>query len=63
MWQLIAARAGSGMSQAEFARAIGVSVRTLQEWEQGRKLPSGPAQTLLKIASRHPDLLREVAMD
>ena len=62
-WELMAARAGSGMSQTEFAKAIGVSVRTLQEWEQGRKSPSGPAQTLLKIASRHPELLREVSLD
>jgi len=60
-WELMAARAGSGLSQMEFAKAIGVSVRTLQEWEQGRKSPSGPAQMLLKIASRHPELLREVA--
>lgn len=60
-WLLLAARAASGMSQAEFARATGVSVRTLQEWEQGRKTPSGAAQSLLKLVSRHPELLVELA--
>ncbi len=60
-WQLLAARAASGMSQAEFARATGVSVRTLQEWEQGRKTPSGAARSLLKLVSRHPELLAELA--
>jgi putative transcriptional regulator len=60
-WQLMAARAQSGLSQSEFARATGVSVRTLQEWEQGRKVPSGAAQSLLKLVSRHPELLAELA--
>ena len=60
-WQLLAARSQSGMSQSEFARATGVSVRTLQEWEQGRKVPSGAAQSLLKLVSRHPELLAELA--
>jgi len=60
-WQLLAARTQSGMSQSEFARATGVSVRTLQEWEQGRKVPSGAAQSLLKLVSRHPELLAELA--
>ena len=59
-WQLMAARMRSGMSQAEFARATGISVRTLQEWEQGRKVPSGAAQSLLKLVSRHPELLAEL---
>ncbi len=49
------------MSQAEFANACRVSVRTLQEWEQGRKVPSGAAQSLLKLVSRHPELLAELA--
>lgn len=56
-WQLMEARGGSGLSQAEFARRIGVSVRTVQEWEQGRKIPSGPARALLRIAAMHPKLL------
>lgn len=60
-WQLLAARTQSGMSQSEFARATGVSVRTLQEWEQGRKVPSGAAQSLLKLVRRHPELLAELA--
>jgi putative transcriptional regulator len=41
-------------SQAEFARMIGVSVSTLQNWEQGRRKPEGPAMALLKVASRNP---------
>ena len=55
------ARAASGLSQAQFARLMGVSVRTLQEWEQGRRHPSGAAQPLLAVAQRHPDVLRELA--
>jgi len=58
-WQVTAARAGTGLSQAEFAKLLGVSKRTLQEWEQGRKQPSGAAKVLLKIATRHPKLLRD----
>ena len=60
-WQLLSARSQSGLSQSQFARAAGVSVRTLQEWEQGRKRPSGAAQSLLKLVSRHPQLLVELA--
>ena len=60
-WQLLAARTQAGLSQSEFARVTGVSVRTLQEWEQGRKVPSGAAQSLLKLVSRHPELLAELA--
>ena len=59
-WQWLAARSQSGLSQSQFARAAGVSVRTLQEWEQGRKRPSGAAQSLLKLVSRHPHLLVEL---
>jgi putative transcriptional regulator len=59
--QVLAARAATGLSQAAFAKLLGVSVRTLQEWEQGRKLPSGAAATLLKVASRHPEVLQELA--
>ena len=60
-WQLMALRTQSGLSQSEFARATGGSVRTLQEWEQGRKIPSGAAQSLLKLISRHPELLAELS--
>lgn len=49
-----AARAGTGLSQSQFAKLIGVSLRTLQEWEQGRKRPSGPASALLRIVARDP---------
>jgi len=55
-----AARAATGLSQAQFARLLGVSVRTLQEWEQGRKAPSGAAATLLRIAGKRPEVLKEV---
>jgi putative transcriptional regulator len=58
---IIAARQRSGLSQARFAALLGVSVRTLQEWEQGRRQPSGAARTLLKVAERYPEILREVA--
>ncbi len=56
-----AARAATGLSQATFAKLLGVSVRTLQEWEQGRKTPSGAAATLLKVAAKHPEVLKELA--
>jgi putative transcriptional regulator len=58
---MIAVRQRSGLSQARFADLLGVSVRTLQEWEQGRRQPSGAARTLLKVAERYPEILREVA--
>jgi len=48
------------MSQSEFAKLLGVSVRTLQEWEQGRRSPSGAAQSLIRIAQERPDVLREL---
>lgn len=59
--QVAAARAATGLAQVPFARLLGVSVRTLQEWEQGRKMPSGAAATLLKVATRHPEVLQELA--
>ena len=46
-----------GLSQFAFAGLLGVSVRTLQEWEQGRRNPKGPAQALLRVADRHPEAL------
>jgi putative transcriptional regulator len=59
---VISARKKSGLSQSEFAVLLGVSVRTLQEWEQGRRQPSGAAKTLIAIAERRPEVLREVAV-
>ena len=56
------ARESVGLSQSEFARLLGVSVRTLQEWEQGRRVPSGPARTLLAIAHKNPEALLDVAV-
>ncbi len=53
------ARQKSGLSQAQFAEALGISKRTLQEWEQGRRSPSGAAQTLIRIAKRHPEVVRD----
>jgi putative transcriptional regulator len=54
-------RERTGLSQAKFASLLGVSVRTLQEWEQGRRAPSGAARTLLMVAARNPRVLLEVA--
>jgi putative transcriptional regulator len=54
-------RERTGLSQAKFASLLGVSVRTLQEWEQGRRAPSGAARTLLMIAAKNPHVLLEVA--
>ena len=54
-------RERTGLSQAKFAALLGVSVRTLQEWEQGRRAPSGAARTLLMVAARNPQALFEVA--
>jgi putative transcriptional regulator len=47
------------VSQTEFALMIGVSIRTLQNWEQGRRKPEGPAKALLRIASRNPTAVLE----
>ena len=54
-------REKTGLSQARFAQLLGVSVRTLQDWEQGRRAPSGAAKTLLMIAEKNPHALLEVA--
>jgi putative transcriptional regulator len=54
-----------GLSQAKFAALLGISVRTLQNWEQGRRKPQGPAKVLLRVAAKHPkavlDVVRKVS--
>lgn len=56
----IEARRKTGLSQTDFAQIMGISVRTLQSWEQGARTPSGPAAVLLKIATKHPETLMEL---
>jgi putative transcriptional regulator len=54
------ARTAVGLSQSAFAALLGVSVRTLQDWEQGRREPTGAARTLLRVAVTHPEVLRDL---
>lgn len=58
---LVKVRSRLGLSQAKFAAVLGISADTLQNWEQGRRSPTGPAKVLLKIVTKHPDVLLEVA--
>lgn len=51
------------LSQSAFASLMGVSFRTLQEWEQGRRTPSGPAYSLLRIAKKHPEAFIDLEDD
>jgi putative transcriptional regulator len=51
----------SGLTHAQFAALLGVSKRTLEQWEQGRRAPSGAAKTLIRVAELHPEVLREIA--
>ena len=57
--EVVQARQSTGLSQADFASALSISKRTLQEWEQGRRSPSGAAQALIRIARKHPEVVRE----
>lgn len=56
---VIALRRFTGMTQDAFATALGISVHTLRNWEQGRRAPEGPALALLRVAARHPKVLQE----
>lgn len=58
---IVKARVDIGASQSQFAALLGVSARTLQDWEQGRRKPTGAAKTLLRVAAKHPEVLREIA--
>ncbi len=58
--EILETRMRSGLSQQRFADVLGVSRRTLEAWEQGRRKPTGAARSLLAIAAKRPDVLREV---
>ncbi len=60
-YSIVRAREKAGLTQAQFAALLGVSTRTLQDWEQGRREPSGAAKTLIKVAELHPQVLRKIA--
>jgi DNA-binding transcriptional regulator YiaG len=56
---IAALRRFTGLTQQQFAEALSISVHTLRNWEQGRRRPEGPALALLRVAARHPGVLRE----
>jgi len=56
---IVALRRFVGLTQVQFADALGISVHTLRNWEQDRRSPEGPAIALLRIAARHPRIIRE----
>lgn len=58
---VVRARLKAGLTQTQFAALLGVSRRTLEQWEQGRRKPSGAAKTLLRVAELHPQILRQIA--
>lgn len=53
-------REAFGLTQAQFAALLGISVRTLRNWEQGRRVPEGPARVLLQVAAKHPEAVLDV---
>src|SRR5438552_8141274 len=57
---IVRVRLQAGLTQAQFAALLGVSRRTLEQWEQGRRSPTGAAKALLRIAELHPEVLREI---
>ncbi len=58
---ILRTRLKAGLTQTQFAKLLGVSRRTLEQWEQGRREPSGAAKTLIKVAELHPAVLRKIA--
>ena len=58
---VVRVRGRLGLSQTKFAKLLGISEDTLQNWEQGRRKPTGPAKVLLRVAARHPRVILEVA--
>ena len=50
-------REGYNLTQTQFAAMLGISVRTLRNWEQGRRVPEGPAMVLLQVADKHPEAI------
>ena len=54
-------RSKTGLSQSDFAKKLHISPKTLQNWEQGRRTPTGPASVLMKLIDKNPDLLNELA--
>jgi len=56
-------RQSMGLSQAQFAVLLGISVRTLQNWEQGRRRPRGPAAQLLRVVARHPEAVLDAVQN
>ena len=55
-------REGFGLTQVQFAALMGISVRTLHNWEQGRRVPEGPARVLLPVAARHPEAVLDTVL-
>ncbi|MBU3695048.1 MAG: helix-turn-helix domain-containing protein [Rhodocyclaceae bacterium] len=60
--QVAEARASLGISQSRFAALLGVSMRTVQDWEQGRRQPGAAASSLIRIAIRHPKVVLDTAL-
>ena len=60
-WALVSARSHSGLSQADFAEALGVSKRTIENWEQGKAEPTGPAKVLLNLVAKYQDTVQRLA--
>ena len=58
---IVATRQKLGLSQSQFARLLGISVRTLHHWEQGTRTPSGAARVLLRVAALNPELVLTAA--